>query len=337
MKPIAITLGDPAGIGSEVIFRAIEQLDPDLPLRVFGDWEYASQAPGTLPKNLIRLRKGDPLPEGPGVVFVDVGLGAERPLQFGLIDAHYGRTALASLEAALDAVERDECSALVTGPIHKQAILAAGSPHTGHTEMLAERAGLRRYGIDYAMLFDSPRLRVALLSVHVALADAIRLVSAERIVDLARLANREYVRLFRRTPRIAVAGINPHAGEGGRFGTEDDQIAEGVDLAKKAGLTIGGPFAPDTVYLRASRGAWDLVLAAYHDQGLIAVKTLDFERSVNVTIGLPWLRCSVDHGTAFDIAGRGIADPEPMRYAIEWAAHHVEEKRATTLRSEPSA
>lgn len=329
MKPIAITLGDPAGIGGEVVFRAIERLDPALPLRVFGDWEYASQGPGGVPKTLIRVREGDPWPEGAGAVFVDVGLGAEKPLQFGRIDAHYGRTALASIEAGLDAVQRGECSALVTGPIHKQAILAAGSRHSGHTEMLAERAGLRRYGTDYAMLFDSPRLRVALLSVHVALAEAIRLVSAERVVDLARLANREHVRLFGSAPRIAVAGINPHAGEGGRFGTEDDQIAEGVELAKKAGLTIAGPFAPDTVYLRASRGAWDLVLAAYHDQGLIAVKTLDFERSVNVTIGLPWLRCSVDHGTAFDIAGRGIADPEPMRYAIEWAAHRVEKENAT--------
>ena len=329
MKPIAITLGDPAGIGSEVIFRAIERLDPAVPLRLFGDWEYASQAPGTLPERVIRVRMGDPLPEEAGVVFVDVDLGGKQALQFGRIDAHYGRTALASLEAALDAVERDECSALVTGPIHKQAILAAGSPHSGHTEMLAERAGLRKYGTDYAMLFDSPRLRVALLSVHVALAEAIRLATAERILDLAKLANREYVRLFGRTPRIAVAGINPHAGEGGRFGTEDEQIAAGVELAKKAGLTIAGPFAPDTVYLRASRGAWDLVLAAYHDQGLIAVKTLDFERSVNVTIGLPWLRCSVDHGTAFDIAGRGIANFEPMRYAIEWAAHRVEEEKST--------
>lgn len=326
MKPIAITLGDPAGIGSEVIFRAIEKVDPALPLRLFGDWEYAQQAPVHPPETMVRVRAGEAIPEDSGLVLVDVGLGGEQPLEFGQIDAHYGRIALASLEAALEAVRTGACSALVTGPIHKQAILAAGSPHAGHTEILAERAGLRRYGVDYAMLFDSPRLRVALLSVHVSLAEAIRLVTAQRVLDLARLADREHVRLFGRRPRIAVAGINPHAGEGGRFGNEDDRIAEGVELAKKAGLMIAGPFAPDTVYLRASRGAWDLVLAAYHDQGLIAVKTLDFERSVNVTIGLPWLRCSVDHGTAFDIAGRGIADGEPMRYAIEWAAHHLEEE-----------
>jgi 4-hydroxythreonine-4-phosphate dehydrogenase len=324
MKPIAITLGDPAGIGSEVVFRALQDLDPDLPVRIFGDWKYASRSPAPIPQRVVRFDEHAPIPADIRAVFVDVATAGSGELVFGKIDPHYGRTAIASIEAALEALAREECSALVTGPIHKQAVRAAGSPHAGHTELLAARANLERYGRDYAMLFDSPRLRVALLSVHVSLARAIELVSAERVLDLALLVDREHERLFGKRPRIAVAGINPHAGEGGHFGNEDGRIAEGVELARKQGLAISGPFAPDTIFQRASRGTHDVVLAAYHDQGLIAVKTLDFERSVNVTIGLPWLRCSVDHGTAFDIAGRGIADSEPMKYAIEWAAHHLE-------------
>ena len=324
MKPIAISLGDPAGIGTEVVLRAIEDLDPEIPIRLFGDWEYAKRSPGPWPERIRRVPGGEPLDEDGGTIFVDVASSGGHPLEFGVIHRHYGRTALAALEAALDAVEGGACGALVTAPIHKQAVLAAGSPFAGHTELLASRAGLTAYGRDHAMLFDSPRLRVALLSVHVSLADAIAMVTAERVRDLALLVDREHKRLFGGAPRIAVAGINPHAGEGGHFGSEEEAIAAGVEMAKEAGLAISGPLPPDAVYLRASRGTWDVVLAMHHDQGLIPVKILDFERSVNVTIGLPYLRCSVDHGTAFDIAGRGIADPAPMKFAIEWAAHHAE-------------
>ncbi len=324
MKPIAISLGDPAGIGTEVVLRAIEDLDPDIPVRLFGDWEYAQRSPGPWPEPMRRVRAGEPIGADERAVFVDVATWGGRTLDFGVIHAHYGRTALAALEAALASIDRGDCRALVTAPIHKQAVLAAGSPFAGHTELLASRAGLTSYGRDHAMLFDSPRLRVALLSVHVSLASAIEMVTAERVRDLALLVDRENRRLFGHAPRIAVAGLNPHAGEGGNFGSEEEKIAAGVEMAKGAGLEITGPHPPDTVYLRASRGTWDVVLAAHHDQGLIPVKILDFERSVNVTIGLPYLRCSVDHGTAFDIAGRGIADPAPMKYAIEWAAHHAE-------------
>ncbi len=329
MNPIAISLGDPAGIGAEVVLRAIEDLDPEIPLRLFGDWEYARRSPVTWPERMRRAAAGAAIDPSEEAVFVDVATSGGRALDFGVIDAHYGRTALASLEAALEAVERGECGALVTAPIQKQAVLAAGSPFAGHTELLATRAGLTAYGRDHAMLFDSPRLRVALLSVHVSLVEAIEMITPERVRDLALLVDREHRRLFGSQPRIAVAGINPHAGEGGHFGSEEKLIEAGVEMAKGEGLTVSGPLPPDTVYLRASRGAWDVVLAAHHDQGLIPVKILDFERSVNVTIGLPYLRCSVDHGTAFDIAGRGIADPAPMKYAIEWAAHHADRTTAS--------
>ena len=284
MKPLAITLGDPAGIGPEIVEKALDGLG--VPVRLFG--------------------------------------GVSAPVSYGEVSAEYGRVALQAIDDAVAAIERGECSALVTAPIHKQSIALAGSVHPGHTEILAARAGLKRYAYDYAMYFDSPRLRTVLLSVHVPLRDALAAIDADSIAALAKLTSRELTRLYGQAPRIAVAGVNPHAGEGGKFGDEEAEIARGIELARAAGLAVSGPHPPDTVFLGATRGRYDVVMAMYHDQGLIPVKTLDFEHSVNVTLGLPYLRVSVDHGTAFDIAGKGVADAAPMRYAIEWAARHAE-------------
>ena len=284
MQPLAVTLGDPAGIGAEIVDKALADLQ--VPVRVFG-----------------RVR---------------------TPVRYGEISAEYGRVALDAIDEAISAIERGECSALVTAPIHKQAIALAGSPFPGHTELLAARAGLARYGYDYAMYFDAPRLRTVLASVHVSLRDAIDMLDADVIAALARLTSREYTRLYGHAPRIAVAGVNPHAGEGGRFGKEEEIVARGVDLARRDGLAVSGPHPPDTVFLAATNGKYDVVMAMYHDQGLIPIKTMSFHESVNVTLGLPYLRVSVDHGTAFDIAGKGVADAAPMRYAIEWAARHAE-------------
>jgi len=297
VKPLAVTLGDPAGIGPEVVFKALE--GTGVPVWLFGSRALSSYVPAV-------------------ERFIDVGGSGQ--VRFGEISAEYGRIALDSIDSAIDAVNRGDCSALVTAPIHKQAIAAAGSRHPGHTELLAARAGLELYGRDYAMYFDSPSLRTVLLTVHVPLREAIDAITAEAVADLARLTTREYLRLYGQEPRIAVAGVNPHAGEGGQFGGEEEAIARGVAMA---GANTSGPHSPDTVFLAARQGKYDVVMAMYHDQGLIPVKTLDFEKSVNVTIGLPYLRCSVDHGTAFDIAGRGIADAQPMRYALEWAARHA--------------
>jgi len=303
MKPLAVTLGDPAGIGAEIVFKALDGLD--VPVRLFGSRAFAKPAEH--------------------LDFVDVGGTGE--IQYGRVDAAYGRVALDSIDAAITSIESGECSALVTAPIHKQAILAAGSTFPGHTELLAARAGLTRYAHDYAMYFDSPRLRTVLLTVHMPLRDAIASINAEDIAALARLTNREHERLHGVKPRIGVAAVNPHAGEGGRFGSEERAIAEGVMRAAASGVKIDGPHPADTLFLAASRGKYDVVMAMYHDQGLIPVKTMSFEQSVNVTIGLPYLRASVDHGTAFDIAGKGIADAAPMRYAIEWAARRVGDDR----------
>ena len=305
MKPIAITLGDPAGIGPEVVLKALDGVRE--PVWLFGSRRYTEKA-GRIP---------------PTLRFCDVTTPPGE-LRFGEVSADYGRIALASIDAAVSAIERGECSALVTAPIHKQSIALAGSTFPGHTELLAARAGLTRYGYDYAMYFDSPSIRTVLLTVHVPLAEAIASIDASSIAALAELTTRSYKRLYGNAPRIGVAGVNPHAGEAGRFGREEETIARGVEEARKRGLNVEGPASADTIFLAARNGKYDVVMSMYHDQGLIAVKTLEFERSVNVTIGLPYLRCSVDHGTAFDIAGRGIADARPMRYAIEWATRNAE-------------
>lgn len=300
MKPLAITLGDPAGIGPEIVARALDELR--VPAWVFGSRAWSGK---------ITAER-----------FIDVGGSGE--LRYGTVAGEYGRVALDSIEAAVEAIGRGDCSALVTAPISKQAIALAGATFPGHTEMLAARAGLTRYGEEFAMYFDSPSLRTVLLTVHVSLREAIDAIHAEAIVSLARLTSAGYAKIHGATPRIAVAGVNPHAGEGGRFGREEEQIAKGIERARQEGLLVSGPHPPDTVFLSARNGAADVVMAMYHDQGLIPIKTLAFDESVNVTLGLPYLRASVDHGTAFDIAGRGVADAAPMRYAIEWTMRHAE-------------
>ncbi|HUO83780.1 MAG TPA: 4-hydroxythreonine-4-phosphate dehydrogenase PdxA [Thermoanaerobaculia bacterium] len=327
MKPVIITLGDPSGIGPEVVLRSLELIDPRLPVWLVGDWNLAQQTLQTLGMAtfLRRIREEETDAASGTHLLIDVAVTAEEHrLEFGVMREIYGRVALESIETGLRLMERGLGSALVTAPIHKQALSEAGCPFPGHTELLAHRAGLTAYGRDYAMYFDSPTLKVVLLSVHVPLSEAILRLSAEQIAALAGLTHQEYGNFYEKKPRIGVAGLNPHAGEGGMFGEEEMEIARGVDRAASQGMSITGPHPADTIFRSAREGEFDVVMAMYHDQGLIPVKTLHFEESVNVTLGLPYLRCSVDHGTAFDIAGKGVANARPMAYAIEWAAKHGE-------------
>jgi len=326
MKPLAITLGDPAGIGAEVVFRSLASIESDRPLWLFGDWNYAKQTVGRTGvaaslDRVMDLQAARCL--GARRLFVDVGDFSEDELQFGRVDARYGAVALRSIEVALAAIDEGLCEGLVTAPIHKQAIKEAGSPFTGHTELLAHHFGLEKYGHDFAMYFDSPSLRVSLMSVHVSMTEAILRITKENLVALALLTHQEYGNFYGTKPRIGVAGLNPHAGEGGMFGEEEIVLRDGVVMAEEHGLSISGPHPPDTIFRDAITGKYDVVIAMYHDQGLIPIKTIHFEESVNVTLGLPYLRASVDHGTAFAIAGQGIANPKPMRYAIQWAIDHV--------------
>ncbi|MBW3564573.1 MAG: 4-hydroxythreonine-4-phosphate dehydrogenase PdxA [Acidobacteria bacterium] len=329
MKPLIISAGDPAGIGPEIISLALESIEAECPIRIVCDWNLTRQsleACGIEPW-AVQPRRIDELPRSDeAFAVIDVATSGKHRLEPGVHDGTTGLAALRSIELA--ATLAADSRALVTGPISKAAIREVAPDFTGHTELLAKRAGLARYGRDFAMFFDSPTLRVVLLTVHEPLADAIRSISAASIVDLARLTTREISRLFGKNPRIAVAALNPHAGEGGAFGREETIIREGVEMARDAGMDVSGPFPADTVFHLVRLRRYDVVMAMFHDQGLIPVKTLHFDDAVNVTLGLPYLRASPDHGTAPDIAGKGIADAGPMRYAIEWALARSRELEA---------
>ncbi|MBW3672024.1 MAG: 4-hydroxythreonine-4-phosphate dehydrogenase PdxA [Acidobacteria bacterium] len=325
MKPIAITTGDPAGIGPEIVFRAVSEIAPAVSLRIYGNWALVRRSieSAGIESHIVVYPAGETIPQHEKIIFVDTGSGGDEELAIGQVSAAGGRAALEAIDGAVTAIEQGQASGLVTAPINKAAIRLAGARVPGHTELLAARAGLGEYGKDFAMYFDSPTLRVALLTVHVPLREIASHVTADKVRRLALLVAREVELLEGRAPRIAVAGLNPHAGEGGMFGDEDEQISIGVDQAREAGLEIRGPLAADTVFHAAHQGRYDVVLAMYHDQGLIPVKTLHFNQAVNVTLGLPYLRASVDHGTAFDIAGKGVADYTAMRYAIDWTIERM--------------
>jgi 4-hydroxythreonine-4-phosphate dehydrogenase len=306
---LALTVGDPAGIGPEIVLRALASAErPDVEWVVYGSLAALEDR-----AKRFRLPAPSTLPAG----FVDTGGG---PVALGRVAAEGGRAAAAAvLGAARDALA-GRVAALVTAPLHKESLRAAGHPWPGHTEMLAEAASVS----DVAMMFVGGGLRVALLTVHRPLRTVPDAVTGAEVLRVARLVHRELPRLGAATRRIAVCGVNPHAGEGGLFGTEDrDAIAPAVASLQAEGLDVRGPLAADTVFVRAARGEFDAVVAAYHDQGLVPVKLLAFGRAVNVTLGLPFVRTSVDHGTAFDIVGTGAADPgsllEAMALAVDLA------------------
>ena len=282
-KPkIAITVGDPAGIGPEIAQRAAG--DP----RVLDVCE--------------PILYGPP----PGQAFAP-----------GVLSAGAGRAAYDTILRATAAATRGEVEAIATAPINKEALRLAGLPWSGHTDLLAHLTGAS----SVAMMFYSEALRVVLATVHLALADVPKALTAESMAATIRLTATELPRFGYARPRIAVAGLNPHAGEHGLFGCEEaTAIRPAIEACRADGIDASGPFPADTLFVRARRGEFDVVVACYHDQGLIPVKLLAFGQAVNVTLGLPIIRTSVDHGTAFDIAGRGVADPESMIAAVLLAA-----------------
>jgi 4-hydroxythreonine-4-phosphate dehydrogenase len=290
MKPrIAITAGDPSGIGPEVAAKAAA--DP----RVLAACEPVVYGPS------------DPTRFAPGV-----------------LSAAAGRSAYDLIVRAVDDAKRGEVQAIATAPINKEAFRLAGLEWSGHTDLLAHLTGARHV----AMMFHSDALRVVLATVHIALAEVPRVLTQDVMEQTIALTARELPRFDKIAPRIAVAGLNPHAGEHGLFGREDEErIAPAVATCRAHGIDVSGPLPADTVFVRAQRGDFDVVVACYHDQGLIPVKLVAFGRAVNVTLGLPFVRTSPDHGTAFDIAGKGIADPKPMIAAIRLAVEMCRSKK----------
>lgn len=320
---MALTQGDPAGVGPEIIVKLLESQPPSEKWRplVFAEKVALESVPpavaGSLSERLVYL------PSIPGrseiealpseaVAVVDP-VGEPRSLVPGQSGPEDAGGAMAALDAGIGAVREGCADALVTAPVSKASIAQYHTPgFRGHTEYLAEAAGLERYGRDYLMTFLTPDLQVALLTTHLPLRRALEEIREEALIEALLLLNRAA------GGRMVVAGVNPHAGESGLMGTEEIEIVQpAVERAKELGVDVSGPDSPDSLFARARQGEYDWVLSLYHDQGLIAVKTSAFGLSTNWTLGLPFLRTSVDHGTAFDIAGRGDADPSSLIQVVQ--------------------
>jgi 4-hydroxythreonine-4-phosphate dehydrogenase len=322
MKPLLVTMGDAAGIGPEIIASAARLGElPDAV--VLGDLAVMRRAIAATGGGLSVAVIESPLDHAPPgtlrlcpVAGLPDGL-AELP--WGRIDARAGAGAASCIEAAVRRVQAGEGSAIVTAPIHKEALSAAGLPWPGHTEMLQSLANPAAPP-PVRMMLANPELRVVLVTIHMSLRAAIDALDFDAVLSTLRIAHRSARAWGQDHPRIAVAGLNPHAGEGGLFGDEEIRfIAPAVEAARAEGIDAQGPFPPDTVFMRARRGAFDLVVAMTHDHGLIPVKYMGVEEGVNVTLGLPFVRTSPDHGTAFDIAGTGRADPASLVAALRMA------------------
>ena len=338
--PIAITMGDPAGVGPEIIAKAFRDA-PDLTRGCFvaGDAASLRRAAGwTVGSGQVQLpvavieQPSDALDMPAGCIPVLQVVAIAAPVTVGRVSATAGRMAAESVLWAANAALRGDIAALVTAPLHKEALAAAGAPHDGfpgHTEMLqASAATYRRVAVQdlpVRMMLANDELRTVLVSIHLALRDAILAVTLENVLQTLRITHDALRPLLGRSPRIAVAGLNPHAGEGGLFGHEEIEIiAPAIAHAHSLGVDAHGPFAPDTIFMRARAQPgrpieFDVVIAMYHDQGLIPVKYLGVDKGVNVTLGLPLVRTSPDHGTAFDIAGTGQADAASLVQAIRMA------------------
>ena len=374
-KPIAITMGDPGGIGPEVVLKcylkSLESVDSQRVMQntfIVGDLahlERARESLGASSSRLLQLvqirRINDVFSEKfakaqtQGVKYIPVldvdcldGVGnvpdddpslvsnsgapsshsasSSHMAPIAKISAEAGKIAAANIFWAARACLRDEVAALVTAPIHKQSLVMGGIDFPGHTEMLqfvaAQHCAVPISELPVRMMLASAELRVVLVSIHLSLRAAIEQVTGENILQTLKITHESLSKVLGRPPRIAVAGLNPHSGEGGLMGREEKEIIEPAIAKAKSlmhDLDVDGPFAPDTVFMKARTGTYDVVIAMYHDQGLIPIKYMGLDQGVNVTLGLPLVRTSPDHGTAFEIAGKGIADPASMWASVELA------------------
>ena len=334
LKPIAITIGDAAGIGPEIIVKAFcqapDQFDNCI---VVGDqavmqraWQVVAAKTRSLPKP---MPMNMPMQEELSIQQVGSALGQEQLPALGKISVVAGQLAADSITWAAQAAMRGEVSAIVTAPLHKEALSLSGVKFPGHTEMFQALAAQHLHtSIDQLpvrMMLANRELKTVLVTIHQPLRQAIDAITVDNILETLRITHRAELAFTGRAPHLAVAGLNPHAGEGGLLGQEEiDIIQPAIEIAKAEGMIVSGPWSPDTVFMRARAergqpGAIDVVVAMYHDQGLIPVKYLGLENGVNQTLGLPFVRTSPDHGTAFDIAGRGVADPASLVAAARMA------------------
>ncbi|MDI1237893.1 MAG: 4-hydroxythreonine-4-phosphate dehydrogenase PdxA [Polaromonas sp.] len=339
-RPLAITMGDPAGIGPEIIAKAFRDAPAELAgCVVVGDVASLRRAAQLVGGGAARASPVAQLDAAshwqdvpPRCIPVLQKCELPAPVAFGKISALAGKAAADCIVWAARATLAGECAAMVTAPIHKEALAAAGTAFArfpGHTELLQAEAaaflGKDVSALPVRMMLANDELKTVLVSIHLSLREAIAAVTFDNVLQTLRITHQAVRSASGGRARIAVAGLNPHAGEGGLFGREElDIIAPAIARAREEGLDVSGPFAPDTVFMRARApadrdGEFDVVVAMYHDQGLIPVKYLGVEQGVNVTLGLPLVRTSPDHGTAFDIAGTGRADPSSLLAAIRMA------------------
>jgi len=337
-KTLAITIGDAAGIGPEIIVKAFCQAPEQFRnCIVVGDkavmqraWQVVAAKSRLLPKPMP-MPMNMPLPMQEGLLIQQVGspLAMEQLPTFGKISAVAGQLAADSITWATHAALRGEVSAIVTAPLHKEALSLAGVNFTGHTEMLqtlaAQHLNKTIAKLPVRMMLANRELKTVLVTIHQPLRQAIDAITVDRILETLRITHRAELASTGRAPHLAVAGLNPHAGEGGLLGRDEmDVIQPAIQLAKAEGMHVSGPWSPDTVFMRARAehgqpGAFDVVVAMYHDQGLIPVKYLGVDQGVNITLGLPFVRTSPDHGTAFDLAGKAEADPSSLLEAMAMA------------------
>lgn len=331
VKPvIAITMGDPGGIGPEIVLKALNARTVREVCKpvVIGDLGVLDGAKLSLPISTHVQLKAVGKPEedaGGAVPVIDLVNVPRAELTVGMPGAYAGRAVAGYIEKAAGLALEGRVDAMVTAPISKESLRLAGYTHPGHTEMLAELTGAK----DFGMMLVGGGLRVILVTIHCALREVPGRITKDAVLKTIRLARRACADLGLARPRVAVAGLNPHAGEAGIFGTEEARhIAPACEDARALGFDVTGPVPPDTVFYRARKGEFDMVVCMYHDQGLIPLKLLAFDTGVNVTVGLPIVRTSVDHGTAYGIAGKGIADPASLIEAIKLAAEIAGRRKA---------
>jgi 4-hydroxythreonine-4-phosphate dehydrogenase len=314
-RPIVITMGDPSGVGAEVTVKALAALPPSqrADFAIIGDRRTLERAIAASGADLGIADATQT--DGSALRLIDVPVDG-LPDRFGVLSPRCGEAAYQYIRTAVELAQSGRAAGIVTAPINKEALNAAGHHYDGHTGLLAHLTGSRASW----MLLASERLNVIHVSTHVSLRTAIERATPERVLETIRVGQRHFQRMGIASPRVAVAGINPHCGENGLFGREDDdQLVPAVVAARAEGIDVSGPISADTVYHRAYQGAFDLIVAQYHDQGHIPIKLVAFDTAVNVSLGLPIDRSSVDHGTAFDIAGTGKANHVNMLSALDYA------------------